>query len=118
MAFMTPPTFFIALFFWEPVSSYNIMIFCAVAIAGFITQLCMAQSLKLSETTFVMPIQFTKLIWLSVIGYLFFMEKPDVWTWIGAIIIFSSVLFITYKEAINKNSLLKSKKIDKLHTIY
>ena len=118
MAFMTPPTFFIALFFWEPVSSYNIMIFCAVAIAGFITQLCMAQSLKLSETTFVMPIQFTKLIWLSVIGYLFFMEKPDVWTWIGAIIIFSSVLFITYKEAINKNSLLQSKKIDKLHTLY
>ena len=94
------------------------MIFCAVAIAGFITQLCMAQSLKLSETTFVMPIQFTKLIWLSVIGYLFFMEKPDVWTWIGAIIIFSSVLFITYKEAINKNSLLQSKKIDKLHTLY
>jgi len=118
MAFMTPPTFFIALFFWEPVGSYNIMIFCAVAIAGFITQLCMAQSLKLSETTFVMPIQFTKLIWLSVIGYLFFMEKPDVWTWIGAIIIFSSVLFITYKEAINKNSLLQSKKIDKLHTLY
>ena len=65
-----------------------------------------------------MPIQFTKLIWLSVIGYLFFMEKPDGWTWVGAIIIFSSVLFITYKEAINKNSLLQSKKIDKLRTLY
>ena len=118
MAFMTPPTFFIALFFWEPVSFYNVMIFCLVAIAGFVTQLCMAQSLKLSETTFVMPIQFTKLIWLSIIGYLFFMEKPDVWTWVGAIIIFSSVLYITYREAINKNSLLKAKKIDKLHTLY
>ena len=118
MAFMTPPTFFIALFFWKPVSFYNVMIFCLVAIAGFVTQLCMAQSLKLSETTFVMPIQFTKLIWLSIIGYLFFMEKPDVWTWVGAIIIFSSVLYITYREAINKNSLLKAKKIDKLHTLY
>ncbi len=118
MAFMTPPTFFIALFFWEPVNFFHIIIFCGVAFAGFITQLCMAQSLKLSETTFVMPIQFTKLIWLSVIGYLFFMERPDIWTWIGALIIFSSVLYITYREAINKNSLLQSKKVDKLLSHY
>ena len=118
MAFMTPPTFFIALFFWEPVSIFHILIFCAVALAGFVTQVCMAESLKLSDTTFVMPIQFTKLIWLSIIGYLFFMEKPDIWTWVGALIIFSSVLYITYREAINKNSYLKSKKIDKLLSHY
>ena len=118
MAFMTPPTFFISLFFWEPLNIFHILIFCAVALAGFITQICMAQSLKLSETTFVMPMQFTKLIWLSIVGYLFFMEKPDIWTWVGALIIFSSVLYITYREAINKNSYLKSKKIDKLLSHY
>ena len=46
------------------------------------------------------------------------MEVPDIWTWIGASIIFSSILFIAYREAINKNSLLKTKKVDKLISNY
>lgn len=118
MAFMTPPTFIIALFFWEKINLDQILIFIGVASAGFVTQICMAQSLKMSDITFVMPIQFTKLIWLSFIGYVFFREIPDLWTWIGAIIIFISILYITYRETISKNSFLKSKKIDKLFSNY
>ena len=118
MAFMVPPTFFIALFFWESINISQILLFIFVAIAGFITQFSFAQCLKMAETTFIMPIQFTKLIWLSLIGYFFFMEVPDIWTWIGASIIFSSILFIAYREAINKNSLLKTKKVDKLISNY
>ena len=118
MAFMVPPTFFIALFFWESINISQFLLFIFVAIAGFITQFSFAQCLKMAETTFIMPIQFTKLIWLSLIGYFFFMEVPDIWTWIGASIIFSSILFIAYREAINKNSLLKTKKVDKLISNY
>ena len=118
MAFMVPPTFFIALFFWESININQILLLIFVAIAGFITQFSFAQCLKMAETTFIMPIQFTKLIWLSLIGYFFFMEVPDIWTWIGASIIFSSILFIAYREAINKNSLLKTKKVDKLISNY
>ena len=118
MAFMVPPTFFIALFFWESININQFLLFIFVAIAGFITQFSFAQCLKMAETTFIMPIQFTKLIWVSLIGYFFFMEVPDIWTWIGASIIFSSILFIAYREAINKNSLLKTKKVDKLISNY
>ena len=118
MAFMVPPTFFIALFFWESININQFLLFIFVAIAGFITQFSFAQCLKMAETTFIMPIQFTKLIWLSLIGYFFFMEVPDIWTWIGASIIFSSILFIAYREAINKNSLIKTKKVDKLISNY
>ena len=118
MAFMVPPTFFIALFFWESININQFLLFIFVAIAGFITQFSFAQCLKMAETTVIMPIQFTKIIWLSLIGYFFFMEVPDIWTWIGASIIFSSILFIAYREAINKNSLLKTKKVDKLISNY
>ena len=118
MAFMVPPTFFIALFFWESININQFLLFIFVAIAGFITQFSFAQCLKMAETTFIMPIQFTKLIWLSLIGYFFLKEVPDIWTWIGASIIFSSILFIAYREAINKNSLLKTKKVDKLISNY
>ena len=45
--------------------------------AGLLSHWCLAQAFKLSDTTFVMPLQFTKLIWASASGYFFFAEIPD-----------------------------------------
>ena len=85
--------------------SKGILVFFGVACAGFVTQICLTQSLKMSDTTFVMPLQFTKLVWLSLIGYFIFVEIPVIWTWIGAIIIFSAVMYITYREAFRKKDI-------------
>jgi drug/metabolite transporter (DMT)-like permease len=106
------------LFFWDSINLYEIFIFLIVAIAGFLTQLFMAQSLKIGEITLIMPIQFNKLIWLSIIGFIFFNEIPDIWVWIGAIMIFISIVYITYRETINKKSFIKSEKVDKLLSNY
>ncbi len=73
----------------------------------------MTQTLKMSDTTFVMPLQFTKLIWVSLIGLFIFSEIPDLWTWIGGIIIFISVVYITYREAFIKKDTPETKQIDR-----
>ena len=54
-----------------------------------------------------MPLQFTKLIWASLIGLFIFAEEPDILTWVGGIIIFISVVYITYREAFNKKGTTK-----------
>jgi|TARA_B100000959_G_scaffold246514_1_gene272062 drug/metabolite transporter (DMT)-like permease len=113
MLFMTPPTFIIALFFWERISLNHLFVFSIVVIAGFITQLCLTQSLKMSDATFVMPLQFTQLIWLSIIGYTIFAEIPNTWTWAGAFIIFLAVIYITYREAFVKKDKPTSKQIER-----
>ena len=113
MLFLTPPTFLISLFYWESISFNHFMILCVVAIAGFITQVTSNQSLKMSDTSFVMPLQFTNLIWLSFIGYALFSELPNLWTWIGGSIIFSAVIYITFRESIIKKDDPKSKQIDR-----
>ena len=83
LLFMTPVFFIISLFFWEPITFNQLLIFAIMGIAGLLTHWCMNQSLKMSDTTFVMPLQFTKLIWASLIGLFVFSEIPDLWTWIG-----------------------------------
>jgi drug/metabolite transporter (DMT)-like permease len=113
MLFLTPPTFIISLFYWENISFNNFIILSFVAIAGFITQVTSNQALKMSDTSFVMPLQFTNLIWLSFIGYILFSELPNIWTWVGGIIIFSSVIYITFRESIVKQNNPKSKQIEK-----
>ena len=64
---------------------------------------CSNKALELAETSFVMPFRFTKLIWTSIIGYTIFLEIPDIWTWIGGMIVISSVSYIAYRDALNKN---------------
>ena len=46
--------------------------------SGLLSHWSLAQAFKLSDTTFVMPLQFTKLIWASLIG-LFFFQKNQIY---------------------------------------
>ena len=113
LLFMTPLTFLIAIFFWQEINFSQLLIFTFMASAGLISHWCLAQAFKLSDTTSIMPLQFTKLIWASIIGYYFFAEIPDMWTWFGAIIIFTSVMYITYREAFVKRKIPETKQIDR-----
>ena len=113
LLFMTPITFIIYIFFWESINFKHLIVFVLMASAGLISHWCLAQSLKLSDTTFVMPLQFTKLIWASIIGYYIFVEIPDMWTWLGASIIFISVIYITYRETFIKQKTSATKQVDR-----
>ncbi len=113
LLFMTPLTFIITIFFWEGINFSQLLIFILLASAGLISHWCLAQAFKLSDTTFVMPLQFTKLIWASIIGFYIFSELPDIWTWFGGIIIFVSVIYITYREAFIKQKDPSTKQIDR-----
>ena len=113
LLFMTPVFFIISLFFWEPITFNQLLIFIIMGIAGLLSHWCMTQSLKMSDTTFVMPLQFTKLIWVSLIGLFIFSETPDFWTWIGGVIIFVSVIYITYRESFIKKDVPETKQVDR-----
>ena len=113
LLFMTPLTFIIAIFFWEGINFSQFFIFVLMGSAGLISHWCLAQAFKLSDTTFIMPFQFTKLIWASFIGYVIFAESPDKWTWFGGIIIFTSVIYITYREAFVKQRDPSTKQINR-----
>ena len=53
---------------------------------------------KYADLSVTQPIWFSGLIFGSGFGYFVFKEIPDLWTWIGGIVVFSSVLIITYNE--------------------
>ena len=113
LIFMTPVLFIISLFYWDTININQIIIFAIMASAGLLSHWCMNQSFKMSDTTFVMPLQFTKLIWASLIGIFLFSEIPDYWTWLGAIIIFISVIYITYRESFVKKDNPEKKQIER-----
>ena len=113
LLFMTPVFFILSLFYWQTITLDQIIIFSLMGASGLLSHWCLAQTFKKSDTTFVMPLQFTKLIWASLIGLFIFAEQPDIWTWIGGIIIFISVVYITYREAFKKKGTTKPIQVDR-----
>ncbi len=65
---------------------------------GSVAHLCRAQAFKEADLTAVMPMEFSKLIWVSLLGFFIFGEVPEVWTWLGGIMIFSGSAYIAYRE--------------------
>ena len=113
LLYMTPAFFILSLFYWENINFNQLIIFILMGASGLLSHWCLAQAFKMSDTTFVMPLQFTKLIWASLIGLFIFAEQPDIWTWIGGVIIFISIVYITYREAFKKKGTSKPIQVDR-----
>jgi len=58
----------------------------------------MTQALKEGDTNVVMPLDFLKMIWAVLFGVVIFGEIPGIFTWLGAAMIFLSVIYIGYRE--------------------
>ncbi len=91
-----------ALWVWQPLTIDNLVWLSFIGLSGTIAQISLSQSLKETEPTAVLPFDFLKLIWTALLGVWFFSETPDIYTWIGAAVIFSSGLFIAYRERRSK----------------
>ena len=100
-------SFFIVIFFWEMPSSIIFLYTFLAALSGTVLHLALIYSYKLVDLTLIQPFTFLGLIWASLFGYYIFGEEPDIFTWLGAIIIFSGVLIIFYRESYLKKDIAK-----------
>lgn len=98
LVFVTPITFIAALFVWQTPTLEQLGWMFALGALGSTGHILFAESFKHADTTVLMPLDFTKLIWAGAIGFLFFGQLPDLWTWIGGTIIFGSATYISYRE--------------------
>ena len=109
---MTIFAFPLAIYFWQMPSLISILLVFIAAASGTILHLCLGLAYKYADLSVTQPIWFTGLIFGSGFGYFVFYEIPDFWTWIGGIVVFISVLVITYfeknKEEKNKKNILSS----------
>jgi len=97
----------IALYFWQTPSSQTIIYLIFAGIAGTIVHLCINTAYKLTELSVLQPVNFSRLLIASLFGFIIFDEVPDIWTIIGGLIIFSSILIITYRETYLKKDIAK-----------
>ena len=96
--FMSLLSFFIVIFFWEMPNLKTFIYLVLAAMCGTVLHLTLNHAFKLVDVSMTQPYSFLNLVFASIIGYFVFDEIPDFYTWIGALIIFTGVLIISYRE--------------------
>ncbi|WP_290984759.1 DMT family transporter [Ferrovibrio sp.] len=98
LVFIMPISFVAALFHWQTPTLHQLVWLFALGALGSGGQLLFTEAMRLADTSILMPLDFTKLIFASLLGYFAFGQVPDLWTWVGGTIIFASTVYISYRE--------------------
>lgn len=96
--FMTPLSLIpaLAVWSWFPADLWlYLLAFGPFAILGHFS---LAKAYSLVDASFVAALDYARLPFAALIGWLMFAETSDIWTWVGASFIFGSALYIVRRE--------------------
>ena len=74
----------------------------SVGILGGLAQIAMTTSLRLGPVSVVVPMDYSSLLWATLLGWLVFDTLPAEATWFGAPIIVASGLYIVWREHVRR----------------
>ena len=93
-----PVSLLLALLDWQWPSWTMLAIGAVHGSLGTLAHIFLARALALADTAFCMPFDFTRLPFAAAIAYPLFGQLPDLWTLLGATVIFSATLYVTLRE--------------------
>ncbi len=86
-------------FVWEwPQDRTSWMLMGGIAVLAGLGELMVIKALQIGEATVLSPMQYSLLIWGTFYGWLVFGELPDLWTYVGALIIGATGIYTLQRE--------------------
>lgn len=95
---------FIAPFDFKSPEPFDWMLMAACGAFGTLGHFSMIKAFTQAEAAKVAPFTYSNLIWASIIGFALFGTLPDVWTYVGALVIVMSGLYIAHRERTRKSA--------------
>ena len=83
---------------WITPEGAHLWLFMLLGVVGGIASFLMIVAYRNAPAAVNAPFDYTALIWSALWGWLIWRETPDVFVWVGASIVVSAGLFITYRE--------------------
>ncbi len=85
-------------FSWiEPNPNQWLFMFC-IGLCASVGHFFLILSLKYADASKLAPFSYFEIVTNVIIGYYFFSDFPDIWTWVGLLIIINSGIYITIRE--------------------
>ncbi len=83
---------------WQTPQGFDWLLFLGLGVIGGLSQLCLIRAFRLAPAAVVSPFSYTGLIWAVLFGFAVFLELPDRWTLLGALLIVGSGLYVFHRE--------------------
>ena len=78
---------------WKMPIAADWPVLIGVALFATMAQFCVASSISLADARVVQTMNFLRMPNAAGMGFMVFGEFPDLWTWVGALIIFSAAWY-------------------------
>ncbi len=98
IAYMIPTSLVPALFVWTTPALEHVPWLIGLAVVANLGQMAMTNAYRAADATAVFPFDFARLPFTALIAYFAFAQSPDAWTWLGALVIFGSTVFVVRHE--------------------
>lgn len=95
-----PPLGILMLFFGQNHDLETWGLLLLIGLSGGVAQLCLTGALRWAPVSVVMAMDYTSLIWATLLGWLIWNHWPGNATWTGALLIVASGLYIAWRERI------------------
>jgi len=97
-------------FIWQnPSSGLEVGLLMAMAVVAAFAEILVIMALDAAQAVVVAPVQYSLLIWGTFYGFVVFGQLPDVWTWIGALVIVATGLYTLNRERLALKANIKSR---------
>jgi drug/metabolite transporter (DMT)-like permease len=87
-----------AVFVWRWPSAGDFLLLSAMGVLGTITQACYIKGMSLGDAAAMAPLDYTRLVFAVIFGFLMFEELPSPMTMLGAVVIIVSTVYIVLRE--------------------
>lgn len=101
---MMPATFAAAYPYLEKINFVQFLFILFIAVSGTTAQTLLNSALKRGDLSFLLPLDFLRLIWSVLLGIALFGESTSVFLWLGGLFILGATTLIVTSE--RKNHLL------------
>ena len=99
MIYLTPLSLVPALFVWRTPDLSTFGALAGLGCLGTIAHISVARAYAAADASACAPFEFARLPFAALIGFLWFGEVTDLWTWVGAAIIAGSAVYVAHREA-------------------
>jgi drug/metabolite transporter (DMT)-like permease len=98
-ALLLPMSLVPALFVWRWPTMEVLPALFGMGVCAVLGHVSLVRGYAATDASLAMTFEFSKLPFAVAIAYVVFGETIDAWTWLGALIIFASAVYITRREA-------------------
>lgn len=86
------------IYYWQPLATFEWGLLAVLVVVSYFAQRSNISAYKYGEASLLASLDYVRLLWAALLGYLVFGNFPGAPTWIGAAIVISAAIYVIYRE--------------------